>query len=234
MIFSNPVRQSMEKREHMEEIYDNWELFQQFLNLLEQHLGPKCELVLHDLTKDYGNTIADIRNGYISGRRIGDPGGELGFEVASGMVQGDDRYNKILHTKDGKIIRSSTAFFRNRAGTPIGSMCINMDITESVRCEEFLRSFNMCDPAEAVPANTSDLFADVNELLSRMINEAIAKVGVPPEEMSREEKIQVVAYLDEKRAFLISKSSERVCECLGISKFTLYNYLDSIRSKNAG
>ncbi len=56
---------------------------------------------------------------------------------------------------------------------------------------------------------------------------------MPPEEMGREEKIQVVAYLDEKRAFLISKSSERVCECLGISKFTLYNYLDSIRSKNA-
>lgn len=218
----------------MEEIYDNWRLIQQFLDLLEHHLGPKCELVLHDLKKDYGNTVADIRNGYISGRKIGDPGGELGFEVASGKAEGDDRYNKIIYTRDGKIIRSSTTFFRNTEGVPIGSLCINMDITESVRYEEYLRSFNMCDPTESTPPKASDLFVDVKELLNRMIDEAIAKVGVPPEEMNREEKVQVVAYLDEKRAFLISKSSERVCERLGISKFTLYNYLDSIRNKSAG
>ena len=48
----------------METIYDNWEMFQQYINLLEHHLGTKSEIVLHDLKKDYGNTIADIRNGY--------------------------------------------------------------------------------------------------------------------------------------------------------------------------
>ena len=45
----------------MESVYDNWDMFQQYLNLLEQHLGTKSEIVLHDLKKDYGNTIADIR-----------------------------------------------------------------------------------------------------------------------------------------------------------------------------
>ena len=222
----------LRKRDSMEEIYDNWELFQQFLNLLEQHLGPKCEIVLHDLKKDYGNTIADIRNGYISGRKVGDPGGEWGFEVTAGIVKNGDRYNVIFHTKDGKIIRSSTVFFRNDAGAPIGSMCVNMDITDSVRCEEFLRVLNMCDPTEAASTQTTALFTDVNELLSRMIKEAMDTVGTPPEEMSREEKVQVISYLDQKGAFLITKSSERVCEKLGISKFTLYNYLDSIRSKD--
>lgn len=215
----------------MESVYDNWDLFQQFLNLLEQHMGPRCEIVLHDLTKDYGNTIVAIRNGHISGRKEGDPGGDWGIEVMAGIIKNGDRYNVIFHTKDGKIIRSSTVFFRSDAGIPIGSMCLNMDITDSVRCEEYLRAFNMCDPADAANQPTTSLFTDVNELLTRMIREAIATVGKEVLEMSKEEKIQVIAYLDRKGAFLITKSSERVCEQLGISKFTLYNYLESSRTK---
>ena len=42
-------------------------------------------------------------------------------------------------------------------------------------------------------------------------------------------KKYVIEILDNKGVFLISKSSERVCEFLGISKFTLYNYLDQVR-----
>ena len=47
-------------------------LFSQILDLLEHHFGPQCEIVLHDNTKDYAHTIIDIRNGQISGRKIGD------------------------------------------------------------------------------------------------------------------------------------------------------------------
>ena len=35
---------------------------------------------------------------------------------------------------------------------------------------------------------------------------------------------------DDRGMFLISKSGPRICEILGISKFTLYNYLEIIRS----
>lgn len=194
-------------------------------------MGPKCEIVLHDLKKDYGNTIVDIRNGYLSGRKIGDPGGDWGIEVVAGLVKNGDRYNVILHTKDGKIIRSSTVFFRNTAGAPVGSICVNMDITDSMRCEEYLRGLNMCDPSDAAAKATTPLFTDVSELLTRMISQAVAAVGTAPDQMTREEKIKVLTCLDQKGAFLITKSSERVCESLGISKFTLYNYLDSIRTK---
>ena len=45
------------------------------------------------------------------------------------------------------------------------------------------------------------------------------------------DKLKFLEYLDSKGAFLITKSSERVCEYLGISRYTLYNYLDLLRSK---
>lgn len=214
----------------METIYDSWDMFQQYLNLLEQHLGAKSELVLHDLKKDYGNTIADIRNGYISGRKIGDPGGDWGIEVLSGTVKDGSRFNRIIHTRDGKIIRTSTVFFKGKDGSIIGSICINTDISESVRCEEYLHSLNMYNPSDADQAAEGAIFTDVSELLTKLLDQAVAMVGVTADQMTREEKESVLRYLDEKGAFLITKSGDRVCEFLGISKFKLYNYLNSIRT----
>ena len=49
--------------------------------------------------------------------------------------------------------------------------------------------------------------------------------------MTKAEKLEVVRFLDRRGAFLITKSGDRVCEFLNISKFTLYNYLDAVRSE---
>ena len=55
----------------MENLYENKELITQFMNLLEQHFGPNCEIILHDFSKEYDHTIVDIRNGHVTGRSIG-------------------------------------------------------------------------------------------------------------------------------------------------------------------
>ena len=217
--------------ESIESVYDNWDMFQQYLNLLEQHLGTKSEIVLHDLKKDYGNTIADIRNGYLSGRRVGDPGGDWGIEVLSGTVKDGSRYNRVFHTRDGKIIRTSTVFFKGNDGSIVGSICVNTDISDLVRCEEYLRNFNMYDSSKSDQIPESTIFTDVNELLTKLMNQAVAMVGQDVDKMTKEEKESVLRYLDEKGAFLITKSGDRVCDFLGISKFKLYNYLNSIRGE---
>lgn len=68
----------------MNTIYDNWSMWQKLLTMLEHQFGNKCEFILHDLTKDYSHTIVDIRNGYITNRKIGDCGSNLGLEVRVG------------------------------------------------------------------------------------------------------------------------------------------------------
>jgi predicted transcriptional regulator YheO len=50
----------------------NKEWLKQILDVLEAHFGSNVEFVLHDLTLDYEYTIIDIRNGEITGRKIGD------------------------------------------------------------------------------------------------------------------------------------------------------------------
>ena len=77
----------------------------------------------------------------------------------------------------------------------------------------------------------NEIFAnDVNELLDFLINESLEIVGKPVSEMNKEDKMKALKYLDEKGAFLITKSGKKICKYLDISNFTLYNYLDEIRN----
>lgn len=213
----------------MKTIYEQWDLWQNIMDMLEKQFGNTCELVLHDLTKDYNHTIVDIRNGHITGRSIGGCGSNLGLEVLSGNVENGNRYNYVIHTRDGKILRTSSMYIKDDEGNTIGSLCINLDITKTVKFEEFLKAYNQYELKEQ---GQDEIFADnVGQLLDYLFVEGEKKIGKVASEMNREEKMALIAYLDKKGAFLISKAGQRICELLQISKFTLYNYLDTIRGE---
>ena len=126
----------------MKTIDEAMPLLQQILTLIEKQFGNKCEVVLHDLTKDYNNTIVDIRNGNVTNRTIGGCGSNLGLEVLRGTVVDGDRFNYVTTTLAGKILRSSSIYLKNDDGEFIGSICINLNITETLQFEGFLRQFN--------------------------------------------------------------------------------------------
>lgn len=215
----------------MKTIYEMWDVWQNIMDMLQNQFGDSCEIILHDLTRDYNHTIVDIRNGHITGRKIGGCGSNLGLEVLSGTVENGNRYNYIVHTRDGKILRSSSMYIKDDNNRTIGSICINLDITNTVKFEEFLKSYNQYEMKEQ--EHPVEIFADnVGQLLDYLFAEGERLVGKPAAEMNREEKMQFIAFLDQKGAFLITKSGQRVMELLQISKYTLYNYLDTIRAKN--
>ena len=51
-------------------------------------------------------------------------------------------------------------------------------------------------------------------------------VGGPLSELSREDKQRAVKQLNDRGAFQLRKSVEQVAEVLGVSRFTVYNYLN--------
>ena len=116
----------------MKSVRDNWDFWQRLLDMLQQQFGEKSEIILHDLTGDYNHSIVSIRNGYITDRKVGDCGSNLGLEVLRGTVKDGDRYNYVINAQDGKLLRSSTMFLKDDDGKIIGSLCINTDITETV------------------------------------------------------------------------------------------------------
>ena len=208
----------------MKKIQDELPFFEQLMTMLEQQLGYDSEIVLHDLTGDYNHTIISIRNSHITQRKIGDCGTNLGLEVLQGKT--GDQYNYITHTKDGKTLRSSSMYIRDDENKVIGSLCINTDITDYQKVVEKLKRLT-----HNHEENIDEFFnGNVGDLLDDLITNAIDKVDTPVSAMNRKEKIACIKYLEEKGAFQISKSGERVCEVLQISKYSLYSYLDKIRN----
>lgn len=211
----------------MNNINEISELLQQIMTLIEHQFGTNCEAVLHDLTGDYDHTIIDIRNGHITNRKIGGCGSNLGLEVLNGNDVHGDRFNYITTTPNGKILRSSSIYFRNNEGKVIGSLCVNLDITETLRFSNFLQQYN------SFQGTNNECFAqDVDSLLDYLIQQAQSYIGKEPNKMNKEERITFLKYLNDHGAFRISKSSVQICDLLGISKFTLYNDLDRIRAEN--
>ena len=202
----------------------------QIVDLLEQQFGPHCEVVLHDLSRPYDSTIVDIRNGHITGRKIGDCGSNLGLEVIRGTVKEGDKFNYFTNTRDGKILRSSSIYMRDEAGDVRYSLCVNLDITESVKLETYLRNQNRY---ELIADSPEEIFvSNVSDLLEQMLERAIQFIGKSPEEMSKEEKTRLIQFLDQKGVFQITKSGEKICEVLGITRYTFYNILDIVRKSN--
>jgi uncharacterized protein YqgV (UPF0045/DUF77 family) len=77
------------------------------------------------------------------------------------------------------------------------------------------------DGAAKVPREASGL----NGLLA----EVAAELGGPLRELSRTEKQRAVLLLEAKGAFEYRKSAEIVAEALGVTRFTVYNYLNRAR-----
>lgn len=213
----------------MKNIVDNMDFFNRLLDMLAAHLGPNCEIVLHDWSRPYEHTIVAIRNNNITHRNVDDCGSNLGLEIISGNSNGDDRYNYITQTKDGKILRSSSYYIRDDENKIIGALCINTDISMTVQFENMLRQYNMIGQENK---KSEEYFANnLNEFIDYYIEYTLEIINKPIALMDKNDKIQFIGILDKRGTFLISKSSEKVSDLLGISKFTFYNYLDISRGK---
>ena len=208
----------------------------QIVNLIEHQFGPNCEVVLHDLSRSYDNTIIDIRNGHVTNRAIGGCGSNLGLEVIRGTVKDGDKFNYYTTTKDGKILRSSSIYILDEERNLRYSLCVNLDITESVKFEAFLHNQNRfdLDVEQGNPGGEEVFVNNVHDLVDSMLDSGVSFIGKPIEEMNKEDKTRLIEFLDNKGVFLVTKSGEKTCDALGITKYTFYQMLETVRKNNNG
>ena len=195
---------------------------------LSRQFGPNCEVVVHDLaTNDQDSSIVAIENGSVTGRKGGDGPSHVVLEALRGGRENlNDHLCYLTRTKDGKILKSSTIYIRDDDGAAIGIFGINYDITLMLAMEENLRSFTMTDTPQQEPERISRNVAD---LLDELIDQSVALVGKPVALMTKEDKVKAIQFLNDTGAFLITKSGDKVCKYFGISKYTLYSYIDEAK-----
>jgi len=212
----------------LKQVQEEFAFFESLMKGLTAIFGTNCEVVLHDLTDSYESTVVMIENGHVTDRRVGDCGSNLGLEVLRGTVRNGDKYGYFTNTRDGRVLRSSSVYIRDGEGKVIGCLCVNFDVSNLMVADKTIRSLISSGEGE----KEEEFFVnDVNQLLDALLKKAMEEVGKPVSYMTRDDKIRVVKYLDQKGAFLITKSGNRICQFLDISKFTLYSYLDEVHSE---
>ena len=197
---------------------------------LAEALGPDTEVVLHDL-KQLPNSIVAIA-GSVTGRREGGPATNLLLKL---LREGNT--NNFLNARseisNGRILRSSTLFLKDEEGRAIGCLCFNTDVTDGLEIRNFISKHFIGIEAEekgSVAEESSEIFSqDVEELKREMVRKAVDNVGVPISLMRKEHKLQVTKTLDEAGLFLIRGAAEYVAQALGVTRYTIYNYRDSVR-----
>jgi predicted transcriptional regulator YheO len=195
------------------------------VDALGQTFGKYCEIVVHDFNSPESSIIA-IANGSLTGRKVGDTLDALGFQLLKNHPAAD-LLNYRTKTKEGKELRSSSVFLRDDKGQIFGALCVNVDISGLLKAQEWVQ-----EALGSASTTIDERFEhSVDEVLETLIQNAISSIGKNPPDMTREEKVAIVAYLEAKGAFLIRYSVERVAELLGMTKYTIYNYLDEIRKK---
>ncbi|GAA3458388.1 selenocysteine lyase/cysteine desulfurase/predicted transcriptional regulator YheO [Saccharothrix longispora] len=183
------------------------------VNSLAEALGAGTEVVLHDLGA-LPNSIIAIA-GDLTGRAVGGPMTDLLLGlVRRGTTQ--DLAGYETYAPDGRVLRSSTVFLRDGSGVAIGCLCVNSDPGSRPGAEPAAR------PVEAFPG-------DVDTLQRMLVERAVTAVGVPVELMKKSHKSQVVRVLDEAGLFLIRDSVDYLAGVLGVTRYTIYNYLNETR-----
>ena len=199
------------------------EMLKQIASALAAQFGPDCEVVVHDLSaQNTEHPIVHIENGHVTGRRIGDGPSKIVMEyILHGDEDPKDQLAYLTRTPDGKILKSSTIYIRNSKGKVTAILSINYDMLMVNNAISALVSTPEPDREERITT------VNVNDLLDDLIEQSVALVGKPVALMNKDDKVKAIQFLSQHGAFLITKSGDKVAKYFGISKYTLYSYIDT-------
>ena len=163
--------------------------------------------MVHDVAaKHPEHSIVIIENGHVTGRKVGDGASHVAMEqVRNADAQPMDHLSYLTKTPDGKILKSSTMYIRGKGGKVVAILGINYDISSLLMVESAVRELTAAgDSTQTEP----EKIINVNDVLDELIQQ------------------RAIGFLSQSGAFLVTKSGDKVAKYFGISKYTLYSYID--------
>ena len=203
------------------------EALRQIAHGIALQFGANCEVVVHSLADcDIEHSIVAIENGHVTGRKLGDGPSHVVLEALQQGNDAQDHLGYLTRTRDGKSLKSSTLYLRDESGEIRYILAINFDITGLLMFDSSLKPLLATgeEPAQKEPER---IVQSVNELLDELIEQSTQLVGKPVALMTKEDKVRAIQFLNKAGAFLITKSGDKISKYYGISKYTLYSYIDA-------
>ncbi|MBK5017843.1 transcriptional regulator [Pantoea sp. S62] len=204
------------------------------MEALSSVTGQQLEVVLHDLERPEASVLR-IVNGHVSGRQVGSsllegPENDMGFTGLLGQETAQKKPGPTVLTNystvgpQGKPLRSSTVLFRDESGKATLSLCFNADYSEVNTASEALSRL-LPSQATAAENGESGLEAKMDEIIRACIPPSgQLRVGA-----TKKDKVEIVRLMQEKGLFIVRGGVEMAARVLGVTRYTVYNYLDEIK-----
>ena len=147
-------------------------------------------------------------------------------------MSGHSKWHNIQKTKGAQDAKRAAAFTKiakelivavKEGGKVVAILGINYDISSLLMVESAVRELTAAgDSTQTEP----EKIINVNDVLDELIAQSVALVGKPAALMNKEDKMRAIGFLSQSGAFLVTKSGDKVAKYFGISKYTLYSYID--------
>lgn len=213
---------------------DEKEIFKVLENVSEgvaRAFGSNCEVVLHSLA-DLRHSVVKIVNGHVTGRTIGSPMTDYGLKLLNEADSLEDDVVGVYNTRsdDGRLLKSVSILLRNSEKKIIGIMCINIDL--SVPLLDFIKELATSTDVsyeKAIEHFPSTLDELVNETLEALRNNP----GIHAKQSRTEKNKAIVMELYKRGMFRVAGAIDYVANKMGISRYTVYNYIREAKMKIA-
>ena len=186
--------------------------------------GEQCETIVHEMDGQKVKNLA-IYNGHVSGRTTGSTlsiyGRDTMMDEEDPKVNLDlDYVNQMVITSSGKIMKSSTFHFRGEDYH--FALGINYDISVMRQMSRIMDGLLRTDATlQTSLFGTGNSMEEVFESCSEMVKR-------PFSQMQKADRLTLVSILKEKGFFQMQRSVPYAAERLGVTKYTIYNYLNEL------
>ena len=188
---------------------------------IAEMFGSNCETVINDLADPLHPVLA-IYNGHVSGRTVGSTQDVTGVE--QDLYLDTDVVNLLAVTPSGQQTKSST--FSIKGEDYHFGFGINYDFTPLAYANRVL-----LDLIHTEGDFHSALYKPRDTGIGELFDAAMLRVGKPVREMTKADRLRVIEHLKGMDAFSYRRAVPYVASHLGVSRYTIYKYLDEVSAK---
>ncbi len=185
---------------------------------ISEMFGVNCEVVIHDFA-DPAHPVLAIYNGHVSNREVGSTIDLTG--LAQKVEFEGDVINLLATTPRGQQVKSST--FSLKGEDYHLALGINYDFTSLTYANRALLDLMRTDSEFR-----SAVYQRQETGIGDLFQQCADRVGKPLREMGKADRLRLVEMLSQQDAFSYRRAVPYVAAQLGVSRYTVYKYLDEV------
>ena len=182
-------------------------------------------------------SIVDIRNGIVSGRKVGGPATDLALKIMHDAKYRDLPFITGYEGRGagGKTLESATYFIRENDEI-VGMLCVNTDLSTvrsiNAMAQQLMACFDAA-PRQAEPASieVESLSESTQELIDRSIAELLSARGLDVASLGQSDRVDVIRHLNGNGVFMLKGAVACAATALGIWEPSVYRYLQKVRKE---